>query len=175
MMTPFSMLPANELRTMAQRLIEMADTAEATGAVNQHCPNSPPEARAPGELPPERLLALARMIYKARRGRAEFFNADLFADPAWDILLELFIAELCGKQTSSTRLCMAAAVPPTTASRYVAHLETVGLVCRASCETDARIQLRAITPKGLQLMRDYFEKYWRELAPAAPELMLLDT
>jgi predicted transcriptional regulator len=168
------MFPANELRAMAQRLIELADTAEASARVDQPEQNLRSGERG-GDLSNRSLLALARMIYKARRGRAEFFGADLFADPAWDILLELFIAELCGKRTSTTRLCIAAAVPPTTALRYATHLESLGLVSRASCDTDARILLRSITPKGFRLMRDYFHKYCAQMAPAPAELMLIDT
>lgn len=175
MMNSFSMLPAHELRSIGQRLIEMADAADASASSEQKGAKRKSETREPSELSPKRLLALARMIYRARRGRAEVFAAELFADPAWDILLDLFIAELCGKHVSTTRLCLAAAVPATTAHRYVAHLESMGLVTRASCETDGRVQLRSMTPKGFRLMREYLEKHWTAVSLPKPELMLMDT
>jgi predicted transcriptional regulator len=175
MMTTYSTFPAHELRAMGQRLIEMADTADASAPDDQHDHKRKAEARVPSELSPKRLLSIARHIYRSRRGRAEFFNAELFADPAWDILLDLFIAELCGKHVSTTRLCLAAAVPATTAHRYVAHLESVGLVTRANCETDGRVQLRSMTPKGFRLMRNYLEKYWTGGPVSTPELLLLET
>lgn len=160
---------------MGQRLIEMADAADASAPRDEHAFKRKSEGCPRSELTPKRLLVIARNIYRARRGRAEFFNGELFADPAWDILLDLFIAELCGKHVSTTRLCLAAAVPATTAHRYVAHLESVGLVTRASCETDGRVQLRSMTPKGFRLMRDYIEKYWAGGSVPTPELMLLES
>src|SRR4051812_23053389 len=45
-----------------------------------------------------------RTILRARRLRDRFFEAQLFADPAWDILLELYAAELGRYRTSVSSL-----------------------------------------------------------------------
>lgn len=56
-----------------------------------------------------------RKIIRARRARDDVFGKDLFADPAWDILLDLAIARAENKQVSVTSLCIASGVPATTA------------------------------------------------------------
>jgi DNA-binding MarR family transcriptional regulator len=75
---------------------------------------------------------------RARRRRESLFPTDLFADPAWDILLELFVAEKKGVGVSISSACIASAVPPTTALRWIARLEELGLVIRRADARDAR-------------------------------------
>jgi hypothetical protein len=58
-----------------------------------------------------------REIIRKRQVRKQFFPAELFADPAWDIMLDLAAARLEGKQVSVSSLCIAAEVPTTTALR----------------------------------------------------------
>ena len=49
-------------------------------------------------LPPKKLSASwIRGIQSARRRREKVFGEDLFADSAWDILLELFAVHLEGE------------------------------------------------------------------------------
>jgi len=79
-----------------------------------------------------------RKVIRARRARAEFFNSKLFADPAWDMLLELFASELENQRMSVTALCAGAAVPQTTALRWIRTLEENGLVHRKEDPLDAR-------------------------------------
>jgi hypothetical protein len=43
--------------------------------------------------------------------REQFFGPDLFADPAWDILLDLYAARLEQQRVAVSSLCIAAAVP----------------------------------------------------------------
>jgi DNA-binding MarR family transcriptional regulator len=79
-----------------------------------------------------------RAVIRARRARAEFFKSDLFADPAWDMLLELFASELSNQRMSVTALCAGSAVPATTALRWIRTLEHDGLVIRRPDPLDAR-------------------------------------
>lgn len=68
-------------------------------------------------------------ILQIRRKRSEVFGQGLFSDPAWDILLELFEAELAGRKTSLSDL--ASIAPQSTLARWVAALEERQLVlCR---------------------------------------------
>ena len=86
------------------------------------------------------LLEKARSVYRARRAREALFGdqPDLFADPVWDILLDLFAAQEAGQRVSISSACIAANVPPTTALRWLAILESRGLIVRISDETDRR-------------------------------------
>ncbi len=82
--------------------------------------------------------ARIRRMIRARRLRAHFFRADLFADPAWDMLLDLMAARLERKQVAVSSLCIAAAVPPTTALRWLGVLTEHGLVLRVADPEDGR-------------------------------------
>jgi hypothetical protein len=82
--------------------------------------------------------AMIREIIKLRRMRDNHFKADLFADPAWDILLDLMAAKMEGKNVSVSSLCIAAAVPPTTALRWVTGMTENGMLVRRLDPTDAR-------------------------------------
>lgn len=79
-----------------------------------------------------------RAMLKMRRLRDQFFDGELFADPAWDMLLELYAAELGQQRISTGRLCVAAAVPTTTALRWISTLENKGLVERKADPFDGR-------------------------------------
>lgn len=82
-------------------------------------------------------LYMARQIYRARRDRDRFFP-DLMADPAWDLLLDLFIAGEEDRSVSVSSACIAAAVPPTTALRWINVLEKQGLIARKDDPQDGR-------------------------------------
>ncbi|MFL6725211.1 MAG: hypothetical protein ACJ8FS_01700 [Sphingomicrobium sp.] len=77
-------------------------------------------------------------IIKARRLRDRFFDPDLFADPAWDMLLELYAAQLEGVRTSVSSLSIGAAVPATTALRWMKTLERRGIIRRIPDPLDGR-------------------------------------
>ena len=97
-----------------------------------------------------------RALQRMRRNRDQFFNPDLFADPAWDIFLELYAAALGQQRTSVTKLCEAAAVPATTALRWIRLLEEQGLLTRSSDPMDARRSFMQLSARALKGMDAYF-------------------
>jgi hypothetical protein len=88
-----------------------------------------------------------RAIIRARRLRDQYFGAELFADPAWDILLDLFAAQLEKRKVAVSSLCIAAAVPPTTALRWIKTLTDLGLLVRAADPQDRRRVYIELAPK----------------------------
>lgn len=83
-------------------------------------------------------------LLRLRRERSEMLGQDLFADPAWDILLQLFAAKLRGRTMKLTDLVTDA--PPTTLARWAAVLEERGLVfghLDPLIPSDLRIELSA--------------------------------
>ncbi len=76
-------------------------------------------------LPDPRLI---RRIIRQRQLRARFFDGDLFADPAWDMLLDLTAARAEHVRVSVTSLCIASGVPPTTALRWIGQMIDGGLL-----------------------------------------------
>ena len=100
--------------------------------------------------------AFIRCILKARLDRNRFLPSHLFADPAWDMLLDLYAAELGQQRVSVCSLCAAANVPATTALRWVASLEREGLVERRPDPLDARRFFLSLSRKASQAMTQYF-------------------
>jgi DNA-binding transcriptional ArsR family regulator len=80
---------------------------------------------------------LERLIH-FRRAREAAFGAELFADPAWDMMLDLCLAAELDRQVSVSSLCIAASVPSTTALRWLGALEEKGLVQREADPVDRR-------------------------------------
>lgn len=100
---------------------------------------------------------LVRAVQTARRRRVALFDADLFSDPVWDILLELYALHLEQQRASVSGLYVASYVPASTALRWIAKLEHDGLVVRREDTTDARRNWIELTPDGLMRMSRYFE------------------
>ena len=93
-----------------------------------------------------------RAIIRARRLREQYFHADLFADPAWDMLLDLMAARLGKQRVAVSSLCIAAAMPPTTALRWIKTLCEQGLFVRSADPEDGRrvyIELSDAAAAGL--------------------------
>jgi hypothetical protein len=97
-----------------------------------------------------------REIIKLRRLRERFFPPDLFADPAWDILLDLKAAAQEGQRVSVSSLCIAAAVPPTTALRWISAMTESGMVLRRQDPADARRVFIELSAETSAKMDDYF-------------------
>lgn len=79
-----------------------------------------------------------RALLRARRLRDQYLPADLFADPAWDMILDLMAARLSGQRVSVSSLCIAASVPPTTALRWIRQLTERGVFARIDDPADGR-------------------------------------
>lgn len=102
-------------------------------------------------LAPEAL----RKVIKRRRARETCFPAGLFADPAWDILLDLTIARIERRDLSVTDVCVAAAVPQTTALRWIGTLEREGLIDRIPDPRDSRRVIVRLSADGWARMERY--------------------
>ncbi|WP_338467794.1 winged helix DNA-binding protein [Novosphingobium sp. ZN18A2] len=104
-------------------------------------------------LPDPRLV---RRVIRQRQLRARFLDADLFADPAWDILLDLTAARGEHTRVSVTSLCIASGVPPTTALRWIGQMTEGGLLQRVDDEADRRRAFIDLTDKAADAMARYF-------------------
>lgn len=118
---------------------------------------APDEAAGLAELPAANaaLALLAEEAYQARRRRARHLPARLLGEPAWDILLKLYIASGRGQVLSVSNACRAADAPTSTALRWLHHLAAEGLVERSADETDARRHHVRLTGLGIERMTAY--------------------
>ena len=110
---------------------------------------------ATGEAPAVS-LDMIRQVIRARRIRGRFFDEELFADPAWDMLLDLLQAEIAQHRVPVSSLCIAAAVPPTTALRWIKTMTDVGLFQRRADPHDGRRIFVELSPGASEAMRRYF-------------------
>jgi hypothetical protein len=98
-------------------------------------------------------LDRARGQYRVIQRREAFLGEGLFGDPAWNIMLDLFITEAEGGVLSVSALCIGARAPTTTALRYIALLAQEGLVVRTADARDARRSHVRRSPSGWSAMQ----------------------
>jgi hypothetical protein len=108
------------------------------------------------------LLEIATRLYRQRRLRAQHFAGSLFAEPMWDMLLDLFIADCERRRISVKSVCIGANVPATTALRNLRWLHEQGLVERLNHPRDDRSTHVRLTAEAITAM----ERYLTEIGSA---------
>jgi DNA-binding MarR family transcriptional regulator len=99
------------------------------------------------------LVQMARRISQFRRKRDQMLAPIIFADPEWDILLDLFAEGGFGRTVSMSSLCIAAAVPTTTAVRCINAMIEQGVLVKSRDPHDARRVLVALTDETRRRLR----------------------
>lgn len=134
---------ASTLRSMAASLLRMADELDAAGSIEQTQTAigkaSRPTANIWINLQSELILQKATELYRFRKKRAEYLPGEIFGEPGWDILLDLFIARLHRRDVSISSACLGANVPPTTALRWITLFVERGYIERTDCIHDRRM------------------------------------
>ena len=97
-----------------------------------------------------------RNVIRARRLRGRYFSEELFADPAWDMLLDLLQAEIAQLRVPVSSLCIAASVPATTALRWLKTLVSQGLFVRRPDPHDGRRVYVELASDASHALRRYF-------------------
>lgn len=90
----------------------------------------------------------ARRMMTARQRRARFLPREILGEPAWDILLDLFVSRAEGRDVPLKSACIASGVPATTAMRCLATLRDRGLVDHRPDPVDRRRTLLLLTDLG---------------------------
>ena len=112
-------------------------------------------------LPTEsELLSHSQSLLKNRQNRVKYFDPNLVAGPAWDILLDLAVASLKGEAVAVSSACAATQAPLSTALRYVNHLIEAGLVRRYGDSLDRRRSLLELEPHAFDAMTRYLSASW---------------
>lgn len=131
---------ARQVADMAQGLAALADKL-----VGQPAPSSQDVLEAD-------CIAFLEAQFRIRRLRGRHLPGLSLGEPAWDILLDLAIAQYWRRETSVTSLCIAADVPSTTALRWINSMTKAGLIVRRPCQRDGRRSFLAIAPASYQAM-----------------------
>ena len=113
------------------------------------------EPQPTGDFPP--LSAdTVRNVIRARRARSRYFREDFFADPAWDMLLDLLQAEIAQLRVPVSSLCIAASVPATTALRWLKTMVGQGIFIRRADPHAGRRVFVELAAEASQALRRYF-------------------
>lgn len=108
--------------------------------------------------PRDELVSRARTMLQARRLRARHFNRVMFAEPAWDILLLLYLADSSEGRQTIGQLAELVETPLTTVLRWVGYLEKEHLVERRDHPTDRRIVFIRLTDNGRTNLDAYLDE-----------------
>ena len=135
---------AARLRHLSEEVNRIASTLARLSSGPAATPHAP--AAIAGEDAPQVPAEVVRSVIRARRLRTRYFRDELFADPAWDMLLDLLQAEIAQLRVPVSSLCIAAAVPATTALRWLKTMTQEGLFVRRADPHDGRQQVVANPP-----------------------------
>lgn len=133
-----------EVARIAEVLARLSDRGEGGARAAERRPAFEPEPQ-----PAPISSTEVRDVIRARRLRDRFFPGQFFEDPAWDIMLDLFAARLERAQVSVSSLCIAAAVAPTTALRWIQKLSEAGLLDREPDPFDKRRAFMKLAPPAV--------------------------
>jgi hypothetical protein len=145
----------------AERLRQLSDEVNRIAATLARLSIEPAavgvELRMPveGDVP-DIAVETVRSVIRARRLRSRFFSEELFADPAWDMLLDLIQAEIAQLRVPVSSLCIAAAVPATTALRWLKSMTEQGIFVRRADPHDGRRVFVELSSEASIAMRRYF-------------------
>jgi len=110
--------------------------------------------------------AAARLIIATRDLRDRTLPDMRFADPAWDIMLDLFIATRRGQPLTVSDVGLASRVPHTTALRWVEYLIDKGALESEPDIHDKRRRLIRLTPDYLARMEALLDKISASISAA---------
>jgi hypothetical protein len=93
-----------------------------------------------------------KKIVACRAIRNKMFGSDLFADPAWDIMLDLAIARAEDRRISISSLCIAANVPATTALRCIKSMADKNIIVLIPDRRDSRRKFAILSENVCEAM-----------------------
>lgn len=149
-----------QIREIGQNLIRLSSSTSGDNQSNNESAIVFRSESDIDEFSTERLRLFAHMArqeYESRFSRTSIINRNIFGEPAWDMLLDLFVARVEGVRLSVKAVCIASQVPPTTALRWITVLENEGLVDKSQDSADGRRLWIELSDLGMHRMFAYFK------------------
>jgi hypothetical protein len=144
---------ADRLRQLSEEVSRIASTL-ARLSVGPRGQTRVSERPSANDVPPLSVETV-RSVINARRVRSRYFREELFADPAWDMMLDLLQAEIAQHRVAVSSLCIAAAVPATTALRWLKTMVSQGIFLRRADPHDGRRVFVELAPEASNALRRY--------------------
>lgn len=140
----------------AARLLEMIASLtkhDKGQAVRRAKPEEPA-----GMTDPEALVAKARRHLRDRELRKQFLSRATFGEPAWEMLLVLYIQQFSDKRLTIGRLADLVDTPLSTAQRWIAYLQKERLIDKEGHPADRRMAYVTLLDKGRAVLDEYFAR-----------------
>jgi len=135
----------------------MDDIVRRLDALLRTVAEAPSPVPAPSSFRSGKLEA-AKREWESRRLRERLFGAVLFGDCAWDIVLDLFIAQEEGREVTLAGVCQATELDESVVLRSLATLIEAGLIIRLVGASHLRGVNIALSEAALARLCDYFNE-----------------
>lgn len=152
-------LGARDLLTKPVDGPRLVRAVKAALLVRQARERAAPVAETVAAGPVDRKRTALKDMRSMRKMRSQHFPTELFSDPCWEMLLDLYDARLTGAEVTVTSLGVASGVPLTTALRRMDQLSEHGLIERAGDAGDKRRTIVRLSQEGLEAVERFFETY----------------
>ena len=142
----------------ARRLLQKLVPNDRGGSQHNASPAGPAndEDGARGGSAAAQCADAVRAVMLARQGRRAIFASAIFGEPAWDMLLALYLAEFDQVRVTVTGLAERSGAALTTAIRWLDYLEQTHLVQRREHPTDRRVIFVELSAEGRAKLQTYF-------------------
>jgi len=146
------------IKDLGSRLAAMSEefTERASRVVDEH--QDDPAAAISEQM----LVTQARDLLAQRKMRRRFLPAELFHEPAWDMLIALFIAHNDTRPTNVKALVAMADAPVTTSQRWIEHLHKLKLIDRVNDPADRRRIEISLSHSGYEAITAYLTAILRQ-------------
>jgi CheY-like chemotaxis protein len=121
------------------------------------------EPNPPQPNSPQRRRATLDDLRAVRKVRDRHFPTELFSDPCWEMLLDLYDAQLDEAEVTVSSLGAASGVPLTTALRRMEVLQKHGFIERVVDPDDRRRTIVRLSATGLAAVEKFFDNYAQRL------------
>lgn len=105
-----------------------------------------------------RAHAWAERLFAERRRRDALFPDELFGEPAWDLLLAMFIAREKSQAMILCKAYKAAGVSDTTGRRLLDRMEEDGLITRRRAPRSRKMRIVELTDLAVARLTDYLAR-----------------
>lgn len=119
-----------------------------------------------GAEQPEKLAAVARFLIWSRQRRNAMLSEIDFGEPAWDMILDLYVSSIEKRRVSVSSLCVAAGVPSSTALRWINSMVDAGHFIRQQDGEDARRRYIDLSPDMNRTVETYLIELRRRILDA---------
>jgi DNA-binding MarR family transcriptional regulator len=102
-----------------------------------------------------RMRRIAERLLRQRQQRSDYVSSTLFAEPGWDMLLELYVIENSGSSTAASALLPHSAITKSTKARWLDHLEQLRLVRRRAHPLEPDTEFVELTNEGARELERY--------------------